>query len=239
MGVRWVSDGCQTPLAKLCRSVHGCQLRQQRTQPNSPTADYSTGPGFESVGCHAQRRSHCARASLPQQTSTSTPDGDEPATLAGRTPADDPPRRDRRRRTARRRRAHSTCIEDCRKTVSDAKDLQTIQAAIDACADACEKALARIDRQRLEQKTEIASLLNMVQEALAIVSGDGQSFNRHLGHTMDRFEALTRIDDVRELKSGARARSRRASRNRRRNARKCSKARCRISITACNCSSGS
>ena len=41
----------------------------------------------------------------------------------------------------------------------------------------------------------------MVQEALAIVSGDGHSFNRHLGHTMDRFEALARIDDVRELKA--------------------------------------
>src|SRR5712672_399209 len=75
-----------------------------------------------------------------------------------------------------------TCIEECRKTVSEAKDFQTIQAAIDACADACAKALARIDRLRIEQKTEIASLLNMVQEALAIVSGDGRSFNRHLGH---------------------------------------------------------
>jgi diguanylate cyclase len=86
------------------------------------------------------------------------------------------------------------------KTVSDARDLASVQAAIDACADVCEEALTRIDRHRLEQKTEIASLLNMVQEALAIVSGDGQSFNHHLGHTMDRFEALTRIDDVRELK---------------------------------------
>jgi diguanylate cyclase len=94
-----------------------------------------------------------------------------------------------------------TCIEECRKTVAEAKDFQTIQAAIDACADACARALARIDRLRLEQKTEIASLLNMVQEALAIVSGDGHAFNRHLGQTMDRFEALARIDDVRELKA--------------------------------------
>jgi len=94
-----------------------------------------------------------------------------------------------------------TCIDECRNTVSEATDFQTIQAAIDACGDACGKALSRIDRLRLEQKKEIASLLNMVQEALAIVSGDGHSFNRHLGHTMDRFEALARIDDVRELKA--------------------------------------
>src|SRR5262245_14720577 len=93
-----------------------------------------------------------------------------------------------------------TRVVDCLKTVSDARDLETVQTAIDACADACGTALARIDRQRAEQKKEIASLLNMVQEALAIVSGDGQSFNRHIGHTMDRFEALARLDDVRELK---------------------------------------
>ena len=92
------------------------------------------------------------------------------------------------------------CIVDCLTTVSDARDLETVQTAIDACAGACSKALGPIDRQRAEQKKEIASLLNMVQEALAIVSGDGQSFNRHLGSTMDRFEALARIDDVRELK---------------------------------------
>lgn len=94
---------------------------------------------------------------------------------------------------------HSRVVA-CLKKVADAKDLDTVQAAIDACVDVCGETLARIDRHRVEQKKEIASLLNMVQEALAIVSGDGQSFNRHLGHTMDRFEALTRIDDVRELK---------------------------------------
>ena len=93
------------------------------------------------------------------------------------------------------------CIEACRQGVADARDPQAVHKAIDACAHACSQALARMDRLRLEQKKEIASLLDMVQEALAIVSGDGQTFNRHLGHTMDRFEALARIDDVRTLKA--------------------------------------
>ena len=92
-------------------------------------------------------------------------------------------------------------IEDCRRAVAGATDLPAVQKAIDDCADACSKALARLDRLRLEQKKEIASLLDMVQEALAIVSGDGHSFNRHLGHTMDRFEALARIDDLGHLKA--------------------------------------
>jgi diguanylate cyclase (GGDEF)-like protein len=94
-----------------------------------------------------------------------------------------------------------TGIEECRKTVAGARDVGIIQTAIDACAAACGKALARIDRQRLEQKKEIASLLNMVQEALAVVSGHGHSFNSHLGHTMDRFEELARMEDLRELKA--------------------------------------
>jgi len=94
-----------------------------------------------------------------------------------------------------------TGIEECRKTVADARDAGIIQTAIDACADACGKAMARIDRHRLEQKKEVAALLNMVQEALAIVSGHGHSFHRSLGDTMDRFEELARLEDLRELKA--------------------------------------
>src|SRR5262245_22159597 len=74
-----------------------------------------------------------------------------------------------------------TSVVECLKTVADARDVQTVQAAVNACADACAKALARMDRDRLDQKREIASLLDMVQQAMAIVSGDGHSFSRHLG----------------------------------------------------------
>jgi diguanylate cyclase len=92
-------------------------------------------------------------------------------------------------------------IEQCRQAVVTAGDVQTINASLDACNVACGEALARIEHQRVEQKKEIASLVGLVREALAIVSGDGQSFNQHLGHSMERFEALVRIDDVRQLKA--------------------------------------
>ena len=93
------------------------------------------------------------------------------------------------------------CIEHCRTSVSQAKDVATIQKAIDVCAETSGKALAGMDRHLIEQKKEIASLLKMVQEALAIVSGHGKSFNTHFGDSMERFEALARIDDVRQLKA--------------------------------------
>jgi diguanylate cyclase (GGDEF)-like protein len=93
------------------------------------------------------------------------------------------------------------CVERCRASVSQAKDVATIQKAVDTCAETSGKALARMDRHLVEQKKEIASLLKMVQEALAIASGHGQSFNTQFGNSMERFEALARIDDVRQLKA--------------------------------------
>src|SRR5690242_17943496 len=92
-------------------------------------------------------------------------------------------------------------IEQCRTSVLQAKDVAAIQRAIEVCAETSGKALAGMDRHLIEQKKEIASLLKMVQEAVAIVSGHGQSFNTHLGDSMERFEALARIDDVRQLKA--------------------------------------
>ena len=92
-------------------------------------------------------------------------------------------------------------VDDCRKVVAASTDAAAIQAAVATCTQACGQALATIDRQRVDQKREISALLEMVHEALAIVSGDGDSFNRHLGHAADRFEALARVDDVRQLKA--------------------------------------
>jgi diguanylate cyclase (GGDEF)-like protein len=91
-------------------------------------------------------------------------------------------------------------IENTRKTVVAAADSATILSSIDACNDACRQVLGLLERQRLEHKEEIATLVDMVREALAIVAGDGKSFNASLGTSMQRFEALVHIDDVRQLK---------------------------------------
>lgn len=91
-------------------------------------------------------------------------------------------------------------IERCRALVTSATDTATILAAIDACHDACRKVLGEMDRQGLDQKIEIATLIDMVREALALVAGDGKNFNKHLGTSMNRFEALVHIIDVRQLK---------------------------------------
>ncbi len=91
-------------------------------------------------------------------------------------------------------------IENTRKTVVAAGDPAAVLKALDACNDACRQVLGQLERQRLEHKEEIATLVDMVREALAIVAGDGQSFNKNLGSSMERFEALVKIDDVKQLK---------------------------------------
>jgi diguanylate cyclase len=92
-------------------------------------------------------------------------------------------------------------IEACRRTVATAPGWNEIRAALETCNVACRTVLVELDRQRLEQQEEIATLVEMVREALAIVAGDGQTFNRQLGSSMKRFEALVHISDVRQLKT--------------------------------------
>ena len=91
-------------------------------------------------------------------------------------------------------------IESCRKAVALAADPAAVQKSVDACSEACRQVLSQLDRQRLEQKEEIATQVDMVRKALAIVAGDGASFNTSLGTSMERFEALVQIDDAQQLK---------------------------------------
>lgn len=92
-------------------------------------------------------------------------------------------------------------IEICRKVVASAKTVGEAMEALDICNRACRSVLSELDRQRLEQQEEIATLVDMVREALAIVAGDGQTFNRQLGSSMQRFEALVHITDLKQLKT--------------------------------------
>lgn len=91
-------------------------------------------------------------------------------------------------------------IEACREAVASATDPKTIAELSDECCEACRLALIKIEGQRLDQKREIASLVDLVREALSIVAGDANTFSANLGQSMRRFETLVHIDDVRQLK---------------------------------------
>ena len=92
-------------------------------------------------------------------------------------------------------------IEACRDAVASASESRDLMMELANCMEACHEALARIEAQRLNQKKEIATLVAMVHEAMAIVSGDVQTFNADVDRSMERFEALIEVDDLRHLKA--------------------------------------
>ncbi len=91
-------------------------------------------------------------------------------------------------------------LDQCHRLMASITDPTTIPAAIDNCNDVCTKILATLDRQQIEQKDRISTLVDTVREALAVVGGGGKSFNKSLCTSMERFEGLVHISDVRQLK---------------------------------------
>jgi diguanylate cyclase len=91
-------------------------------------------------------------------------------------------------------------VEACRAALGSATSSAEYEQAIEACVNECRRALAAIDAHRLEQRKEVRSLVDLVREALALVSGGAEEFTQNVGDSMDRFAALVHIDDVRQLK---------------------------------------
>jgi diguanylate cyclase len=91
-------------------------------------------------------------------------------------------------------------IERCRTLATRAPGTATVEASVLECLAVCRQALSAFEKQRVGHREEIATLVGMIREALAIVAGDSQSFGKSLVSSMDRFEALVRIDDLPKLK---------------------------------------
>jgi diguanylate cyclase len=91
-------------------------------------------------------------------------------------------------------------VEACRLSLAAATSPEELAQAIEPCVNECRRALAVIDAHRAEERKEVASLVGLVREALALVSGGAEEFSQNVGDSMDRFAALVLIDDVRQLK---------------------------------------
>jgi diguanylate cyclase (GGDEF)-like protein len=93
------------------------------------------------------------------------------------------------------------CIETSRQAVAVAEDSRTIVNLCDQCCEACRQRLARFEEQRLEERRQIASLVDLVRETIVTVGGDAKSFNAEIGQSARRFEALVHLDDERQLRT--------------------------------------
>jgi len=91
-------------------------------------------------------------------------------------------------------------IEQCRETVAGATSTKAAASDVDAFHRSWSAVIAGLTHEQLAQRREIATLVDLVREALAIVAGDGQSVQKELAQSMNRFQALVSIDGIAQLK---------------------------------------
>lgn len=79
-------------------------------------------------------------------------------------------------------------------------DPEQLMTMADTCEEACRQVRDRVKRHQRDQKTEMEALVALVHETLDAVAGTESGFHSDFGHSMNRIEALSREDDVRQLK---------------------------------------
>lgn len=87
-----------------------------------------------------------------------------------------------------------------RKAVAAAGDPEELGAASDECLKSCRAILTQVNRRRSLQHAEMTALVAMVKEAVSTIGGFNRTFSADLEGSTSRFEALWRIEDLRELK---------------------------------------
>ena len=68
------------------------------------------------------------------------------------------------------------------------------------CVRVCQDYLTRARTYLLERETEIAELVDVLRIALGKLGGEAKSFNMRLMGSSERFNRLTEIEDIREIK---------------------------------------
>jgi diguanylate cyclase len=92
-------------------------------------------------------------------------------------------------------------IETMRTSLAAGQDIATIATLGAHCLDACRAAVAQLGEERLERQKEVRSLLELMREALASVAAGTDTLQVDLAKSADRFSALARIEDPKELKA--------------------------------------
>lgn len=91
-------------------------------------------------------------------------------------------------------------IDRCRETISTGTTTASVASDVEQFHKTWSAVIAQLTHEQMAQRQEIATLVDLVREALAIVAGDGQSVQKELDLSMTRFQALVQIDDIAQLK---------------------------------------
>ncbi|MCC7010620.1 MAG: GGDEF domain-containing protein [Acidobacteria bacterium] len=88
-----------------------------------------------------------------------------------------------------------------RETFSRHLHPQEERAAAAECVKTCERYLHSLDHDRKTRESELMDMVAILREAAARMLGDSSDFNSRLESSADRFRMMTRLEDIRDLKS--------------------------------------
>ncbi len=93
-----------------------------------------------------------------------------------------------------------TNLQGHRQAFAEATTGDQIASTAGTCLLALETALKEARAQRIERSDELATLVMLVRDAVAVLTGEQNTFSAGLGQTADRFDALLTIPDVQRLR---------------------------------------
>jgi diguanylate cyclase (GGDEF)-like protein len=94
-----------------------------------------------------------------------------------------------------------TRIDTCRTALMGGADPELVDRLIHECLNLGREAAAIAEAQRAERRREIATIVDLVRDAIAAAVGHSEGMNGSLHESTARFESLAAIDDLRELKT--------------------------------------
>jgi diguanylate cyclase (GGDEF)-like protein len=91
-------------------------------------------------------------------------------------------------------------VEKLSRTLLAGRTLKNAKELTDPIVELCNKLLD--SRPRPSNNREIAAALNLVREAVASIDGVERTLQRSLDESVDKFDALRRLNDIGQLKAG-------------------------------------
>lgn len=78
---------------------------------------------------------------------------------------------------------------------------QDVAACSEALLALCDRAVEACQQERVSNRAEVASLVTLVRDAARAIAGEGQTFSTDINASIERFDALRHVPDLRELKA--------------------------------------
>jgi diguanylate cyclase len=92
-------------------------------------------------------------------------------------------------------------VAECRAALSTDLAPDAFIAMAARCLDACQRVIVDLVAEQAEQRRDIGTLVALVRDAIAAVSGDAQRFHADVGASADRFDTIAHLNDLRQIKS--------------------------------------